>query len=167
MVAVVLVALFATERDRAAARIVLAATLVSHFLVAPVERWIMSAWMLVLPGAVETATILCLFRWARNRTGFLQSICLAFAWLAHLLCYVDIRLNTDAVYSRYETVLAVVAMMQVAAFHDTFAHNLRRLAAWIGSRHARGLGFLRTARRSDVVLRDPGSHQVPAINPNS
>jgi hypothetical protein len=160
LVAVALLWLFATERDRAAARIVLIASLASTFLVHAITVHITGAWKLVIPGAVETLTILCLLKWTRNRTGYTQAACLIVAWLAHFLCYVDLRLNTDVVYSHYETILAAVASAQIAGFHDTLRHNLRRLGAWSRTFQSNHMVHLRPASVHHPILRQPGSPEI-------
>lgn len=152
--AVALIWLLATERDRAAARIVLIATVGSSVLVHCVTHYIVGAWKLVFPGALETLTILSLFQWARNRTGYTQVACLVVAWLAHVICYIDIKCGTDLVYSRYETILAAVAVAQLAAFHDTVRHIVGGMVAWAYSLRAYRLGSLRHASECDPVLRD-------------
>jgi hypothetical protein len=156
----------ATNRDRPAARVVLIATLGSILIVANVTHHIAGAWKLVIPGGIETLTILCLLRWARNRTGYVQAGCLVVAWFAHLLCYLDVTIATDIVYSRYETILAIVAFAQIAAFHDTIAHNLRglvegwrRLVYWAHIRH-RYPDTLRASIRRDRVLRSAGDGEI-------
>ena len=156
MLAVALVWLFSTERDRPAARIVLIATVASFLMVELFTRNITGAWKLVFPGATETLTILALLRWAPGRTGLLQVACLGVAWLLHLLCHVDLKLDTNMVYDHYRALLGLVALGQILAFHDTLTVNLRRVVAWLGSlglRHsdpvrATGLGhsLLRPSR---------------------
>lgn len=126
---------FASPRDKNALRIVLIATLFSEVLVDAVTSHFSGAWKLIIPGAVETCTILALLKWAKNRTGIMQAACLVVAWFAHFLCYTDIVFQTDVVYSRYEVILFWVSLAQLAAFHDTLHYNLGRIrdylvAAW-------------------------------------
>ena len=160
MVTVALVWLFSTERDRPAARIVLIATVASFLMVELFTRHITGAWKLVFPGAMETLTILALLRWADNRTGLIQVACLAMAWLAHPLCYADVKLHTDMVYSHYRAILGLVAFAQILGFHDTIETSFNRLTAWLGS-----LGFDRpdAVRAAGVYafdLRDEGRTPV-------
>ena len=88
-----------------------------------ITHQIEGAWKLVIPGALEILTILALLKWARNRTGIMQAGLLVFAWLAHVLCYLDIFLKTDLVYSRYEDILFWVAVGQLATCYDTMYFN--------------------------------------------
>lgn len=152
---VLLLWLFSSPRDRIALRIVLIATIGSFVLTEGVTRHITAPWKLLFPGAVETATILCLLRWARNRTGLMQAGCLVVAWFAHIFCYFDVILGTDLVYSSYETVLGAVAVAQLVAFHDTISHNLRRLGRWLDTLRLRRAGDLRPAGVRSALLPDP------------
>jgi len=152
MLAVALVWLFATGRDRPAARIVFVATVASFLLVELVTHRIPGAWKLVVPGAVETLTILALLRWARGITGFVQVACLAVAWLAHLLCYLDVKLGTNMVYDHYRALIGLVSLAQILAFHDTLTFNLSRVAAWFGSLGVRHSGAVRAASVGHSVL---------------
>ncbi len=121
--------IFSTPRDRNALRIVLIASLASEVIVDEITRPIHGAWKLVIPSGVEFITILALLKWARNRTGILQASLLVIAWLAHLLCYADIALKTDLVYSRYETIIYLVSAGQLATCYDTMLFNLSRIYA--------------------------------------
>ncbi len=114
---------------RNALRIVLIASLASEVIVDGITHQISGAWKLVIPGALEILTILALLKWARTRTGITQAYLLVFAWLAHLLCYADIYLKTDIVYSRYEAILFWVAVGQIAACYDTMLFNISRASA--------------------------------------
>ena len=118
---------FATPQDRNALRIVLIASLSSEVIVDFITRQIHAPWKLVIPGAVEILTILAMFQWAKGRTGHLQIGCLCAAWLAHLLCYVDVCLKTDLVYSKYETIIQIVAVGQILACYDTLVSIGRRV----------------------------------------
>lgn len=119
--------LVSTPRDRNALRIVLIASLASEVIVDGITQHIQGAWKLVIPGALEILTILALLKWARNRTGITQAGLLVFAWLAHVLCYLDIALKTDLVYSRYETILFWVSAGQLVTCYDTMRFNLVRI----------------------------------------
>lgn len=156
MFVVALVWVCSTERDRPAARVILLATLGSYLIVELVTHRIHGSWKLVVPGAIETLTILALYRWAHNRTGLMQALCLVVAWAAHFLCYVDCRLKTDIVYSRYETILGVVAFAQIIAFHDTFAKIGCVAGAWFRSSGTNRAGALRAPSICASVLRDTG-----------
>lgn len=127
--AMVMVWLVATPRDRRAATIVCTATVASALIVWLVTSRIEAPWKLLVPSVVEDLTIACLLTWARNRTGYWQVGCLVFAWLAHRLCYVDVLMGSDLIYSRYETVLALVAVAQLAGFYETLSHIFRELVA--------------------------------------
>lgn len=153
--AVMFLWIVSTERDRMAARIVLIATLAGSLIVPTLSHQVTGAWKLVVPAMGETLTILCLLRWAPNRTGYAQAACLSVAWIAHFLCYVDIRCNTDVVYSRYETILAVVAIAQIAAFYDTIGHCLRGLVERFASFQSRNFSGVRSASGCNRVLRNP------------
>jgi hypothetical protein len=128
IVCVFLLWLASTSRDRNALRIVLIASLVSEVVVELVTHQIHGAWKLAIPGALETLTILAMLHWARNRTGYLQASLLIVAWLAHLICYVDIIARTDWIYSRYEIIIQMVAVGQLAACYDTLIFHAGRLA---------------------------------------
>lgn len=117
-----------TPRDRNALRIVLIASIASEAIVYGITRHISGAWKLTIPSLVDFLTILALLKWSLNRTGIIQIGLLLVAWAAHWLCYVDIILKTDLVYSHYETVLAVVSFAQLASCYDTMRSNLLR--AW-------------------------------------
>lgn len=107
-------------------RVVLIASLASEVIVHGITHHIHGSWKLVIPGAVEVLTILAMLQWSRNRTGYIQVCLLTIAWLSHLLCYVDVVLKTDIVYSRYETILMCVAVGQLAACYDTMHFNFCR-----------------------------------------
>lgn len=118
-----------SPRDRNALRILLIASLFSAAIVDGFTHQIEGSWKLIIPGAMETLTVLALLKWARNRTGIMQAGLLVFAWLAHFLCYVDITLKTDLVYSRYEAILFWVSVGQLATCYDTMRFNLNRAFA--------------------------------------
>ena len=160
MVAIALVWIFSTERDRAASRIVLIASLASFALVELVTHRITGAWKLVIPGAEETLTIYALYRWAHNRTGFLQSACLVIAWAAHVICYVDVKLGTDLIYSHYRSTLALVGLAQILCFYDTFATQLIRAATWLNSLGLPRSNSLRVAGVRGCVLRGAGVDKI-------
>lgn len=163
LAAVFLLWLGATDADRNALRIVLAATISSLLLVDFVTSQISGAWKLVIPGALETGTVVALIRWTPNRSGYQQTACVMVAWLAHVLCFADIQLRTDIVYSHYEAVLGVVAMAQIAFFHDTYLHHLRRLGRWWGSNtHP---GAVPASGFASVVSHHPGHSRLSPIPP--
>jgi hypothetical protein len=149
-----------SSRDRNALRIVLIASLASEVIVEGVTRNIHGAWKLAIPGAVETLTILSLLQWANNRTGLLQIACLFVAWLAHAFCYLDLALKTDIVYSRYETIIALVAIAQILVCYDTLARCGRGVAAGVdavfsgrcrGVRHAVSCDRVASGGAGEVV----------------
>lgn len=160
LAATIALGLLATKQDRAAARIVCLATLASMLLVDNLTRQIVGAWKLAIPGTMETLTILCLLRWARNRTGYAQVVCLSVAWIAHLLCYVDCVTGSDLIYTHYESVLGFVSIAQFAFFHDTIGHNLRKLADWVRYLGASHVNFLRPSGVRYGILRNPHPPKV-------
>lgn len=140
ILAVIVLRLVASPRDRNALSIVLVASFVSTLLVHFVTHEITGAWKLTVPAAIETATIAALLAWSRNLTGILNSGCLLVAWGAHVLCYTDICLGTNVIYDDYETVIQAVALGQLAAFHDTLQFNAARLhSLWL--RRGRGVSL--------------------------
>lgn len=130
LAAVFLLWLGATDADRSALRIVLIATVASWLIVDLITVRFTGAWKLAVPATVETATALALLKWARNKTGYFQAGCVVFAWVAHVVCFADIQLGTDVIYSRYDTMLGVVALAQVALFHDTITQYFLQLGHW-------------------------------------
>lgn len=126
IVALILLRIGASSRDRNALSIVLVASFASTLLVHLVTHQIQAAWKLVIPGAVEVLTILAMLQWSRNRTGYIQVCLLTIAWLSHVICYADIAMQTDVVYSRYRTILMCVAVGQLAACYDTMHFNFCR-----------------------------------------
>lgn len=152
----------ATARDGRAIRIVALATIASALLTPLVTDRIAGAWKLAIPGAVETLTIIALIQWARTRSGLLQVGALLLAWLAHLLCLLDVLFGSNLVYDRYETVLLLVAALQIAACHDTLKHHGRRmLAACRSTPAAHRDGFYRPSPRSRF-LPESRAAQIPA-----
>ena len=160
---------FAAPRDRDALSIVLVASFVSTLLVHFVTHEITGAWKLAVPGAVETLTIIAMLQWARNRTGYLNSGALCIAWLAHVLCYLDIALNTDIVYSRYETILALVAAAQILACYDTLARCWGGTVAGVASffhgrnrrvHHARACDRVAFGETAEIVQTTGGTQEI-------
>lgn len=130
--AVLLLWVFSSPKDKGALRIVLLAT-IGSMIATSFTRGIIAPWKLVVPATVEALTILALLKWAKNRTGYLQAGLLVIAWAAHLICYYDLKANTDWVYSRYETVLLFVGIGQLVACYDTLWHNWGALLDWVES----------------------------------
>lgn len=157
IVCVFLLWLASTSRDRNALRIVLIASLASEVIVELVTHQIHGAWKLAIPGALETLTILALLHWARNRTGHMQACLLIIAWLAHLLCYLDAVWKTDLVYSRYEIIIQMVAVGQLAACYDTLIFNAGRLRSVANSIRAGSVERLFPARTRASLLPDGSS----------
>ena len=151
-------------RDRNAIRIVMLATLTSWLLVDLGTSRLTGAWKLCVPGAVETLTILALLRWG-GRTGCIQSGPLVVAWLAHVLCFVDLTAGTDIVYSRYEFILGSVSLTQLALFHETYLHHFRRLGHWWSQRGADSDGAVPAPSLSAPVLHRPGNPGVQTTSP--
>lgn len=152
-----------TAPDRNALRIVLCASLASWLVVDLITVRFDGAWKLVIPAAVETATILSLLRWACNRSGWKQVGALLVAWTAHVLCFADIQMRTDWIYSRYETVLGCVSAAQLLLFHDTYIHHLRRLGRWWGAQH--NAGAVSAPSMSAAVLHHPGNSCLQPTSP--
>jgi hypothetical protein len=150
----------ATDADRNALRIVLAVTIASLLVVDLWTSHLTGSWKLAVPGVVETVTIIALIRWSRNRTGFIQAGCVLAAWLAHALCFADLRLGTDLVYSHYEGILAAVAGLQLAFFHETYLHHFRRLGHWWGSLGADRGGAVHAPGYSTPVFHHPRDPRV-------
>lgn len=149
---------FSSPRDRNAARIILLATLVSFLITEGITRQIEASWKLMVPATVESLTVMFLLLYARNRTGFLQAGLLCLAWLAHVLCYMDLMLNTDMVYSNYELVLGFVALGQLLGFHDTVRHNIAAIRDAVVWR--RGAHRVRLAGGDASALHSPGSESL-------
>ena len=133
IVGVVLLRCGATPRDRNALSVLLSATIVSWLLVTFATHGITASWKLVIPGAVETATIWAMLRWSRNLTGWLQIGLLGIAWWTHLLCYMDLQLGTNMVYDNYERILGAVSALQLAACYDTYLLHFRRFGRWLAA----------------------------------
>lgn len=153
LAAVFLLWLGSVESERNALRVVLVASVASFLLVTLVTSRFVGAYKLAVPATVETATIVALLRWSPPRTAFKQVACVLVAWLSHVLCFVDIQLGTDIIYDRYEEALFLVAMAQLAFFHETYTHHFRRLGSWWGA-----IGRpdpVRTAGHAVVVPRSP------------
>jgi hypothetical protein len=162
---IALVAIGSTPFDRAASRIVLAATLASWALVDLVTVHLYGAWKLCVPGMIETLTILSLLRWAQKPSRYYQSACLVVAWLAHVLCFVDLGLGTDIVYTRYEAILACVAVAQIAFFHDTYLHQIRRMGRWWSQRGGDCAVVVCSPSLSSPVLHRPSNSVSYTISP--
>jgi hypothetical protein len=143
-----------TDSDRNALRIVMLATLTSWLLVDLGTSRLTGAWKLSVPGAVETLTILALLRWG-GRSGCYQVGCLVIAWLAHVLCFSDVMLGTDTVYSRYEAILYGVSLAQIALFHDTYLHQFRRMGHWWSQRGGDSPLVVHAPSLSSPVLHHP------------
>jgi hypothetical protein len=149
--ALVLVLIGSSPTDKPAVRIVLAASLVSWLTVEVVTSRLTGAWKLSVPGAVETLTILCLLRWGGKNGGY-QVGCLIIAWFAHVLCFADLKLGTDMVYSNYESILTGASIAQLLLFHDTYLHHFRRLGQWWSNRGGDSSLAVRGPRLSSPVL---------------
>lgn len=163
--AVFLLWLGSTPADRNALRIVLLATIASWLIVDYWTSSITGPWKLVVPGMLETTTIIALLRWSRNRTGWYQVGCVAVAWLAHALCFADLQLGTDMVYSYYETILTVVAAAQLAFFHDTYTHHLRQMGHWWGYIRPNRAGAFHAPSFTPPVSPHPGHARLSTLSP--
>ena len=154
LVCVGLLWLGAASSDRNALRVMAVAAMLSHAMVVFVTANMPGYWKLVMPGAIEALTIVALLQWSPNRTGELQSRCLFVALLAHFLCYSDIATGLDLVYSRYETILLLVAIAQILCFHQTIARCAGLVVAWTYSIRVGGALGIPDATRSGVSLSD-------------
>jgi hypothetical protein len=161
---VALLWLGSTPHDRIALRIVMLATLTSWLLVDFGTSRLTGAWKLSVPGAVETVTILALLHWG-GRSGCYQAGCLVIAWLAHVLCFVDVTAGTDMVYSRYEAILAGVSIAQIALFHETYLHHFRRLGHWWSSSGGDSPVVVHTPSLSSPVLHHPRHQGAQTTTP--
>lgn len=144
--------LASTPKDRVSLRIILIASIVSWVLVDFVTRPIPGAWKLVIPGAVEVATIGALMQWGRNRTAYIQVVLLLVAWLAHIVCWIDVIHGTDYIYSNYDILIQAVAVGQLIACYDTLLSAPARTLAYCRQLRGGGFGGIRTASPSCGVL---------------
>ncbi len=160
LAAVFLLWLGAAPIDRNALRIILIASLASEALVDLVTRQMTAPWKLVIPGALEVLTIAAMLRFSRNRTGYWQAALLALAWAAHLLCYFDIAMRTDLVYSRYETIIQMVAVGQLAACYETIVHIAGRVRLWSESCWHGRRRFVRSPSSAAHLLCGKGNNGV-------
>jgi hypothetical protein len=128
--AVLLLWIFSSPKDKMALRIILLAT-IGSMIITTYTRTVNAPWKLIVPATVEMLTIIALLHWARNRTGYTQAGLLVIAWAAHLICYLDLMLGTDLVYSAYERVILLVAVGQVLACHETVRHNWTLLGDYL------------------------------------
>jgi len=154
ILALVLLRLGSTKRDRNALTIVLVASLVSLALVTFVTHSITAHWKLVIPGAVETLTIWALAALGKDRSSFFQAIMLLVAWGDHLQCYLDLIWNTNVVYDNYSKILEAVAVGQLLGFYDTAFSMCRACQRWfhvwaVGSR------FVPASSGSSAMVRTP------------
>lgn len=150
---------FATNRDRNALRIILIASIVSEVLVVFVTRQIHAPWKLVVPGAVETLTILALLSYGRTRTAFFQAVLLIVAWWSHIQCYLDLIWNTNVVYDHYEKILSVVAVLQLLACYDTIFSIGRSVQGW-GDAWAARLRGVHSGSSRAALLRGEDSPRI-------
>ena len=116
---VALLWLVAAKADLHALRVILVAAAISHAVAVLVTAQVPGHWKLVVPAGNELMTIMALYQWARNASGYWQACCSFVAMVVHSLCYVDLAANTDLVYSQYENILLVIAIAQLLGFHET------------------------------------------------
>lgn len=148
MAALMVLLACATDKDRGAVRIIFLASVVSHLSVMLVTRYVDGAWKLTVPATMEMGTIIALYRYAWGRTALNQAVCLLVAWCCHALCYGDLLLGTDLVYSNYEKILLGVGVAQLLAFHDTLRKMVSKLSSLVGW----GLGGGRVVRGGSVPV---------------
>jgi len=112
---------FSTPQDSNALRIVLFFSLTGIALVTLVTTHIHGAWKLSLLSGHEVLTIVCLFIWAPNRTGFIQACLLWLSWSASMLCYLHLKSGGQLpfFYDHYKHIIQAVAVGQLVACHDT------------------------------------------------
>lgn len=163
LAAVLLIFLLSTKRDRAAAGIVLVASVISYPEILFVS-WFVNAnyqpqeqWMtrMMSAAAFELVTIMALWHWARGRTGYIQMVCLSVAGLAHILSWAGYLIGTHLLYWKHSTVILVVALVQIAGFHDTLIKGALRLRGYVNTlRSFRGRS-LRPSGLHAQLLRNP------------
>ncbi len=154
IVAVLVLWLIASPRDRNALRIVLIASLISEVIVSAITKQIHAPWKLAITGATDVLTIAALCQWSKNQTGHLQIGCLCFSWFAGMLCYIDVCLKTDFIYSRYEETIQLVALAQLLAFHDTLVNACTAFYRWAFPFRGAGHRCVAAASVSHNLLRD-------------
>ncbi len=152
--------IWATDKDRNALNVVLAASLVSTFLVHLVTQEITGAWKLVVPATLEVMTIAALLRWSRNRTGYLNVGLLCVAWFTHVLCFVDVWSGSNLVYDNYETILALVAVGQLLTCYDTALSALIGVRAWLFDAGANRVRGVHAASDASGSLRHSSGHNL-------
>ena len=138
----ILLRLCATPRDRNALTILLVVGVVSTSVVHLVICHIQASWTLIVPAANETLTMLAMLTWANPKTALNQAFLLLVAWWAHVQCYIDIQNETNVIYDNYETLLALVAIGQLLACHDTIFSIGRRVSQWFSILVRGGRGVL-------------------------
>lgn len=165
MLGVLLLWIGAVPSDRSALRIVMAASVASWLLVEFLTFRVPGAWKLVIPAALETLTITALLRWSSGPTAYKQVVLVGVAWLAHVTCFLDLRLGTDFVYSHYEDVLAFVAGAQLVCFNDTYLHHFRRAWNWCSDIGSNRVGGVRASGSSACVSPMPSDPDVQNLPP--
>lgn len=161
LLALLVLWLFSSPRDRMALRVVLIAAILSEAMKYGVTVHIARAWKLVVfNGVGEALTLLALLRWAPNRSGYMQGACVAVALVTQLVNYAGIEMGVILTYDRYVTIIKLVAVAQILFFHDTISHNLRQLGHWLDTLRPRRVGALRPASVRSALLPDPRSPRV-------
>lgn len=115
---IALIAWHSTECDRRAAVIVAAATAAGIWAYGILSGFESASWKLAVYAGIEAATFIALVV-CGGRSCYWQASSVFVAWVAHLLCWVDIHAGTSVIYGTYENALALVALAQIAGFHDT------------------------------------------------
>lgn len=163
-VAVVAVWLMATDRDRNAARLVCAATVISQVIYHTLSSHIQGPWKLAIAGTVDFSTLLALLILRTGPAGCINAAALFTAWLAHAVCFYDLIVSTSLVYAHYGKIIAVIAAVQLAAFHDTLAHVFSRVA-FFATAYARPDSLRVSGACAGLLLRPSGVAHRPTHSP--
>lgn len=161
--AIALVCLTATERDRAAAWIILGNVAVGSALYALFAKIGAGEWRLAHYATVDTLTIGALLWLARRPVAYWQAATFAGMFAANLLCWWDVSHGTALIYDTYETVIALLCLAQVAGFHDTLQHLLRLGVARLGDAGRVGRGALRRGCCADSLLPRAGAARAQPL----
>lgn len=86
-------------------------------------------WKPMALGAYECCTIGLIYRFAWNTTGQTIACLLVVAWLTHLQLLNDLVLGTNVVFTRYETIIFAISVLQLILGVNGIYLELRRLCA--------------------------------------
>lgn len=170
MLALFVLLLISSQRDRRALRVLFGAAILSELLKYGMPDYSPRSWETVarelvsFNAPVEALTFLMLLKWAKNRTGHMQEVCVAGALVAHLIAFLAIKMELFIIYPRYLTVIKLIALVQLVAFHDTVGYNLRRLSLLMESvRHSR-VDALRAGVVHPDLLHDPHPPRLQTLS---